>query len=179
MFLTTKEVVIFCSKFCDRHIWVDEQLENKCCKRAICQTTLTAFIKFANTILIFFITLSYCHQQELYRVCTISNFSDTLESVTCSIHPQMMLMIGGKIRFHFFQCNFFWHSATLIIIGIKTCRLAHWPIHQETPLQSRYSECSLGVLSPIISTALRCCSTIIQYTKRQKDKLTKRRKDKE
>ena len=106
MFLTTKEVVIFCSKFCDRHIWVDEQLENKCCKRAICQTTLTAFIKFANTILIFFITLSYCHQQELYRVCTISNFSDTLESVTCSIHPQMMLMIGGKIRFHFFLCNF-------------------------------------------------------------------------
>ena len=27
------KILIFCSKFCDRRIWVDEQLENKCCKQ--------------------------------------------------------------------------------------------------------------------------------------------------
>ena len=60
------KILIFCSKFCDRRIWVDEQLENKCCK---------TFPKL--------LSLLWSNLRKLFRFSVYILFAKRLEKLEC------------------------------------------------------------------------------------------------
>ena len=82
------KILIFCSKFCDRRIWVDEQLENKCCKQT--------FPKL--------LSLLWSNLRKLFRFSVYILFAKRLEKLECygTVLLEEIFRVGKKRHFSLF-----------------------------------------------------------------------------